>query len=348
MEIVTKNTILSEAVEYLDLEKIKTVRDLVFAFQRTSIQSRNLGKSLKIYERMLSDPKRPTIFMGLAGPMVPGGMRKVIRDMIEYGLIDVLVSTGANLYQDFYVARGFKHYIGSPNMDDLLLRQYFIDRIYDTLVDEEKFRETDAAIAEIAGGLDKKEYSSREFFSILGKNINDKNSILYTAAKRNVPVFCPALNDSSIGIGLTKHYVDKKNKIIINPIRDNYELAQIKMKSRSAGVIYIGGGTPKNYIQQMEVISEILGAGENGYRYAIQITTDTPQWGGLSGCTFEEAQSWGKIHREADKIQITIESTVGMPLLVGAVLQGDSYKKRKRLSMKWNEDKLETINLKMR
>ncbi len=343
MKVPGKNELLSEKVKYLDLEKIRTIRDLLIAFQHTSIQSRNLGKALSIYERMLSDQARPTIFMGLAGPMVPGGMRKVIRDMIEHGLIDVLVSTGANLYQDFYVGRGFSHYIGSPNMDDLLLRKYFIDRIYDTLVDEEKFRETDDAIGRIGDRLEKKEYSSREFLEILGKNISDKNSILYTAAKKHVPVFCPALNDSSIGIGLTKHYSKGKDRIIINPIRDNYELAQIKMQSKSAGVIYIGGGTPKNYIQQMEVISEILGADENGYRYAIQITTDTPQWGGLSGCTFEEAQSWGKIHKEADKIQVTIESTVGMPLLVGAVLQGRSFRKRKPLNMRWNNDKLEGL-----
>lgn len=340
MKIFGKAELLSEKVRYLDLEKIRSIRDLLLAFQYTSIQSRNLGKALSIYERMLSDPARPTIFMGLAGPMVPGGMRKVIRDMIEYGLIDVLVSTGANLYQDFYIAQGFSHYIGSPNMDDLLLRKYFIDRIYDTLVDEEKFRETDDAIAKIAEGLQKREYSSREFLEILGRHINDKNSILYTAAQKGVPIFCPALNDSSIGIGLTKHYSKNNERIVINPIRDNYELAQIKMKSKTAGVIYIGGGTPKNYIQQMEVISEVLGAEENGYRYAIQITTDTPQWGGLSGCTFEEAQSWGKIHKEADKIQITVESTIGMPLLVGAVLQGSSYKKRKPLQLKWEGDKL--------
>lgn len=340
MNFLGKSELLSEKVKYLDLEKIKTIRDLLTAFQFTSIQSRNLGKALRIYDRMLSDPARPTIFMGLAGPMVPGGMRKVIRDMIEYGLIDVLVSTGANLYQDFYVARGFSHYIGSPNMDDLLLRKYFIDRIYDTLVDEEKFRETDEVIAKIADRLEKREYSTREFLEILGKNINDKNSILFTAAKKHVPIFCPAINDSSIGIALTQHYSRNSERIILNPIRDNYELAQIKMKSKTSGVIYIGGGTPKNYIQQMEVIAEVLGANENGYRYAIQITTDTPQWGGLSGCTFEEAQSWGKIHKEADKIQATIESTVGMSLLVGAVLQGNSYKKRKPLTMKWNGDRL--------
>ncbi len=343
MKLLSKKELLSEKVRYLDLEKIKTIRELLIAFQHTSIQSRNLGLSLKIYEKMLSDSHRCTIFMGLAGPMVPGGMRKVIRDMIEYGLIDVLVSTGANLYQDFYVARGFSHYIGSPDMDDLLLRKHFIDRIYDTLVDEEKFRETDDTIAKIADNLEKREYSSREFLEKLGGYINDKNSILYTAVKKHVPVFCPALNDSSIGIALTKHYSSNKNRIVINPIRDNYELAQIKMRSKTAGVIYIGGGTPKNYIQQLEVISEVLGAKENGYRYAIQITTDAPHWGGLSGCTFEEAQSWGKIHKEAQKIQVNIESTVGMSLLIGAVLQGSGYKKRKPLQFKWNGDKLEGL-----
>lgn len=346
-EMTDRKEILREKVKHIDFDRITTVADLVEAFKDSSIQSRALATCAIAYERALKDEARPYIIMGLAGPLIAGGLRKVISDMIRYGIVDVIVSIGAIPYQDFYQARGYHHYKCSPDIDDLMLRDLFIDRIYDTLVDEEKFRETDAYIGDIAAELEPRLYSSREFMEVLGSKINDPHSILYNAKKYGVPVIVPALNDSSIGIGLTGIYVKKRERgedfMRIDPIRDNWELTQIKLKSEKTGVIYIGGGVPKNFIQQTEVIAETLGYDKGGHHYAIQITTDVPFWGGLSGCTFEEAQSWGKINREATKSVAYVEATIGLPLLVGYILQKEIWKGRERLRFIWNGDVLERV-----
>jgi len=345
--MAAKKDILSEEVLAIDLEKIRTIEDLVKSFGRSSIQSRSIGLCASVYEKALLDPLRPTIMLGLAGPLIAGGLRKIIRDMIHYGLVDVIVSIGAIPYQDFYQARGHKHYMGSPKMDDIKLRELFIDRIYDTLVDEEKFRETDQYIGRIADRLEPRTYSSREFMEILGKQIKDANSILWEAARCGVPIFVPALNDSSIGIGLTGHYVRCKKEgrqpILIDQIRDNWEIAQIKIKSPRTAAFYVAGGVPKNYIQQTEVIAETLGYEPGGHYYVMQITVDAPHWGGLSGCTFEEAQSWGKVHKDARKAQAYVEATIGLPLIVGYLLQKGVWKKRKRRKFTWKGEELKKI-----
>ncbi|MDD1765225.1 MAG: deoxyhypusine synthase family protein [Methanomassiliicoccales archaeon] len=344
--MVSRKDLLKEKVKHIDFDRISTVEDLVEAYKDSSVQSRALATCAMAYENALKDPSRPTILLGLAGPLVAAGLRKIIVDMIRYGIVDGIVSIGAIPYQDFYQSRGYSHYKCSPNIDDLKLREFFLDRIYDTLVDEEKFRETDAFIGDIAGGLEPRGYSSREFMEILGQQ-SGKDSILYNARRYGVPVFVPALNDSSIGIGLTGMYVRmrKANKpfMSIDPIRDNWEIAQIKIKSDKTGVIYIGGGVPKNYIQQTEVIAETLGHDKGGHHYAIQITTDVPYWGGLSGCTFEEAQSWGKINRNATKAVVYVEASIGLSLMVGYILQKGVWKNRKRLRYVWDGDMLKSI-----
>jgi deoxyhypusine synthase len=344
--MVSRKDLLKEKVKHIDFDRISTVEDLVEAYKDSSVQSRALATCAMAYENALKDPNRPTILLGLAGPLIAAGLRKIIADMIRYGIVDGIVSIGAIPYQDFYQSRGYSHYKCSPNTDDLKLREFFLDRIYDTLVDEEKFRETDAFIGDIAEGLEPRGYSSREFMEILGQQ-SGKDSILYNARRYGVPVFVPALNDSSIGIGLTGMYVRmrKANKpfMSIDPIRDNWEIAQIKIKSDKTGVIYIGGGVPKNYIQQTEVIAETLGHDKGGHHYAIQITTDVPHWGGLSGCTFEEAQSWGKINRNATKAVVYVEASIGLSLMVGYILQKGVWKNRKRLRYVWDGDMLKSI-----
>jgi deoxyhypusine synthase len=215
------------------------------------------------------------------------------------------------------------------------------------LVDEDKFRETDAYLGEVAAKLEPRGYTSREFMNIMGAAIADRDSILYNANKYGVPWFVPALNDSSIGIGLVGMYAQKRKTkepcMHIDPIRDAYELTQIKMMSKRTGVIYIGGGVPKNYIQQTEVIAETLGVDAGGHHYAIQITVDTPQWGGLSGCTFEEAQSWGKINAKATKSVAYVEASIGLSLMAGYIIQKGVWKGRKRLRYTWDEDVLKGI-----
>jgi deoxyhypusine synthase len=347
--LVTRKQLLSTPIQQIDLSQIKTVSDLVEAYKGASIQARNLGKCATVYENMLMDSARPTVILGLSGPLIAAGLRLVIRDMVRHGIVDCIVSTGAVLYQDFYQAMGYQHYKGDPGMDNLELRKHFIDRIYDTLVDEEKFREVDHYIGQITEQLEPRGYSTREFLRFMGEVAYKKGDrgILATCYELDIPCFVPALNDSSIGIGLTEYYHAHRNKprFHLDPIRDNYELTQIKGKSKKTGVIYLGGGTPKNYINDVEVIAEVLGYDVAGHEYAFQVTADVPDWGALSGSTLEEAQSWGKIHREASKATVRAELSLALPLLVGHVLQKGLHRGRRRIQMVWKGDTLAEIRL---
>jgi len=344
-----KRDFLSDPIQQIDLEKIKNVSELLDQYAGASIQARNLGLAAQVFERMVIDEERPTILLGLAGPLIAAGLRKVIRDLIHYNLVDVVVSTGAILYQDYYAAKGGIHSTGSPEADDAQLRELLIDRIYDTYVDEEKFQQFDTSIARFADTLEPRGYSTREFISLLSETIDDENSILVTARKKGVPIFCPAINDSSIGIGLTEHYyVAKKTgrpRITIDSIRDNFELTQIVVKSNRTSAIYVAGGVPKNYINDSVVMGYIFGRDTGGHKYALQVTTDVPHWGGLSGSTLSEARSWGKVNKKANFAMAFVEPSVALPLLTAYALEKKIYKGRPRLRYVWNEDVLEKFGV---
>jgi deoxyhypusine synthase len=346
MNRAEKSRILQKPIQHLDLEKAQSLFDLVQAFQYTSFQSRNLFKCFDVFLKMLDDPNC-VIFMGLSGAMIPGGMRKVIRDMIEMKLIDVLVSTGANLFHDIFESFGYHHYVGCENGNDDLLRRRRIVRVYDALMDDHEINQVIRLLSQVPKGLGGRVVSSREYLSVLGSRLKDDRSILKTASHWGIPVFVPALADSSIGIGLTFLHAQRKvasNGLIIDQIRDNYEIAQLKRKASVTGAIYVGGGVPKNYIQQLGPVNELLFQKESSHRYALQITTDDPKWGGLSGCTFEEAKSWGKIGKGSSYAAVYIDATIALPLLVGAVLQeGKVYKTRKRRHFIWEKDRLKSI-----
>ncbi len=342
-----KSHFLKHPIKPLDPQKTTTLYDLVQAFQYTSFQSRNLYKCFEVFKKMLVDP-RCIIFLGLSGAMIPGGMRKVIRRMIEKRLVDVIVSTGANIFHDLFESFGYRHYVGSQEMDDDALREQRIVRVYDALMDDQEINKVIYLLSKVPETLEEKIISSRRYLEALGRQLKDEESILRTAARHGVPIFVPALSDSSIGIGLTFLHGQKKNPsegLIIDQIRDSFEIAQIKKASPVTGAIYIGGGVPKNYIQQLGPVNELLFRRESGHRYAFQITTDDPKWGGLSGCTFEEAKSWGKIERGSAYAVIYMDATIALPLLVGAILQeGRTYLKRKRREFLWEGDHLKGIN----
>ena len=295
---------------------------------------------------MLGDP-RCVIFLGLSGAMIPGGMRKVIHDMVEMNLVDVIVSTGANLFHDIFESFGFRHYIGSKAGDDDALRRHRIVRVYDALMDDHEIDQVIHLLSGVPKELGEKVVSSRRYLEALGGHIEDEGSILRAASEHGVPVFVPALSDSSIGIGLTFLHVRQKassERLIIDQIQDSYEIAQLKRMAPRTGAIYIGGGVPKNYIQQLGPVSELLFREESGHRYAFQITTDDPKWGGLSGCTFEEAKSWGKIEKVSSYAAVYTDATIVLPLLVGAIVQeGKIYRKRKKRRFVWKGEELESI-----
>jgi deoxyhypusine synthase len=343
-----KKKILSRKVGQVTITPTTTVADLLDEYKDASIQARNMGACADVLESMLKDKSRPTIMLGLAGPLIAAGLRNVIRGFIEKGLVDVIVSTGAILYQDIYQARGNQHFRGTPRADDGRLADLFINRIYDTYIDEEKFWETDCAISAFADTLEPRLYSSREFLEILGENfVKDKNSIVHMAALKGVPVFAPALNDSSIGIGLTEHYhrarKHGREPVTISSIRDNYELAQIVARSKETAAIYIAGGVPKNYINDAVVMTYIFDTAEmhkHGHKYALQLTTDVPHWGGLSGSTLSEAKSWGKVSKKANTAMAFVEPSVSLPLLYGYAVQKRLFQGRRPRRFTWREDML--------
>ena len=341
-----KSKFLHQPVRPLNLKETKSLLDLVQAFQHTSFQSRNVFKCFDVYQKMLEDPAC-IIFMGLSGAMIPGGMRKVIHDMIEMKLVDVIVSTGANIFHDLFESFGYRHYVGSEGDDDNALRKHRIVRVYDALMDDHEINQVIHLLSKVPEALEEKVVSSRQYLEVLGKGLKDEGSILKTASRCGVPIFVPALSDSSIGIGLTFLHLQKKapsERLLIDQIQDSFEIAQIKKMASVTGAIYIGGGVPKNYIQQLGPVSELLFQKESGHRYAFQITTDDPKWGGLSGCTFEEAKSWGKIERASSYSAVYMDATVALPLLIGAILQeGKVYRKRKRRRFHWEGDRLKSV-----
>jgi deoxyhypusine synthase len=329
----------------VDVTKVRGLGNLLKQFQSTSIQARNLGRCLEVWENALTDRKRPTVLLGLAGPLIAAGLRKVLRDLVDWGVVDVVVATGAVLYQDLYQSIGGRHWIGTPNADDVRLRDLYLDRIYDTYVDELKFEDTDREIGRITEAFPRRPASSREFLEFLGARFADPASILSTAARRGIPVFSPALIDSSIGIGLTLYYQANRgraDRFVWDAIRDNYELVQILAHSPRTAVVYIGGGTPKNWINDGIVMANYaFGREGEGHYYALQITTDVPHWGGLSGSTLDEAQSWGKISRTATRATAHVEASIGLPLLAGALWsRKDIWRRRSRLRFDWSGDQV--------
>lgn len=346
-----KKHYLKEAIRPLDLDKIQSISELLKAFNWTSFQSRTLAKCADIFVAMLEDTDRPTIFLGVAGAMVPAGMKGVLSTMVKRNMIDVIVSTGANMYHDLVEALGGHHYLGSPDADDRILQEEDIDRIYDTYADESKFRSIDNMVMRLADEFAEKNckaISSRFFLKLLGKFIDVKssltekeNSIIWNCWRNNTPIFVPALSDSSLGLALTQHYIkfieDGKKPLVIDEIKDNYEILQIKRAASKTGVIYVGGGVPKNYIQQTAYLQDMFGIPDAGHDYGFQITTDSPQWGGLSGCTFKEGISWGKEKPKGEYATCYCDSTIALPLIVKAVLERcTALEKRGRLQPKFN------------
>src|SRR2546425_9145941 len=329
-------------VQHYDVAKVRSVSEALEAFNATSFQSRNLGRCFKIWLKMLNDPERPIIFFGLSGAMIAGGMRKVIRDLIAFHAIDVLVSTGANLSHDLYESLGGRHYMAHRHIDDPSLREMRLDRVYDTYADDVVFTQTDEFVENFADSLEPRSYSSRELFQLMGERVKDEHGILATASREKLPVFCPALADSSIGMALTVYRNERKKRgsapMIYDPMVDNLEIMNLKRRYTKSGVIFIGGGTPKNYIQQVVPMAEIAGMPVPPHSYAIQVTTDDPKWGGLSGCELPESQSWGKLHPNAEHCTVHVDATIGLPLLfTGVIDHYEEWKSRRGLMADWGE-----------
>jgi deoxyhypusine synthase len=328
-----KKSLLSNPVEHIDIKSFDA-RKIIDGMGKMSFTSRDTARAAGIYNEMLAD-KDCSIFLTLAGSTSAGGCMDLYADLVKNNMIDAIVATGASIIDmDFFEALGFKHYQGSQFQDDTVLRNNYIDRIYDTYIDEEELQACDKAICEIANALEPRSYTSREFIKELGKylktNGKKKDSLIESAYDNDVPIFCPAFTDSSAGFGLVMHQEkNPKKHMTIDSIREFRELTEIKLQSKQSGLLMIGGGVPKNFVQDTVVCAELLGKKVDMHKYAIQITVADTRDGACSSSTLKEASSWGKVDVTKEQM-VFAEATSVLPLIASDAYHREHWKNRDR------------------
>jgi len=326
-----KSDFLRWPVEPFRAEPGLTADKLLARMERISFQGRNLATARRVWESMLED--HVTIFLGVAGALSAGGLRSLIAYLIDHRYVDCVVSTGANLYHDLHETRGRRHFVGSPRADDKALQHFRIDRVYDTYADETEFIENDEWLAAFALSIERRPYTSRELLYRLGERLwkeTRREGILTAAYRASVPIFCPAIADSSIGMGLSQARHLDASASQIDIIGDVIEAANVVLTHPRTASVVLGGGTPKNFINQSSVQAEYYNPKVGGHRYALQIVTDVPHFGGASGSTLEEAQSWGKVAANAKRAPVHADATLALPLLVSALASSAAGKLRRR------------------
>jgi len=315
-----KSRYLDAPVEPFTVERNLTADEILSRMERISFQGRNLATAHRIWQKMLADDV--TIFLGMAGALSAGGLRLIVAHLISHRYIDCLVSTGANLYHDLHETRGQHHYLGSPHADDAALAQERIDRVYDTFASEQEFIGNDIWIADFTATLEPRPYTTREYLHALGGHLwttTGRDGILTAAYRAHVPIFCPAIADSSIGMGISQARQKSPAFGHIDVIGDIVESANIVIRRPRTASVVLGGGTPKNFINQATVQAEFYSPEVTGHRYALQIVTDVPHFGGASGSTLEEAQSWGKLATSSARVTVSADATIALPILVSAM-----------------------------
>ncbi|NOR85844.1 deoxyhypusine synthase [archaeon] len=297
-------------ITHIDVNKKTTVDDLMHQMETTGFGAKKMADVTKILESAIKD-KETKVFMGVAGALVPAGMRKILRDMINDGWVDVVVTTGANLTHDIIEAMGHHHLTGNENADDKELRDQKIDRIYDVFLKNEAYEDLETYLHKIYKDLPKKRMGVREFLYEIGKRIEDKNSILRTAADKNIPIFCPGISDSAMGFHAWSYILD--NKLDVDVFEDMKELLAITWDSKNSSVFILGGGVPKDFILQAMQFSP------KEHSSAVQITMDRPEHGGLSGAELKEAISWGKLGKNATHATLIADVTIALPLITASL-----------------------------
>jgi len=298
-------------IKHIDVNKETKISDLVSDMKEIGFNARKIGVASEIYGKMLADEKCK-IFLGVAGAMVPGGMKKIIIKMLSKA--SCFVTTGANLTHDLIEALGDSHYIGDENADDAELNKKGIDRIYNVFMKNsvyeklEPFFEDNWEKFKECGNI-------KEFIWKIGEllNVDENESILKYCFVNKIPIFCPAIADSGIGM-MVWGRLAKGKEIKVDAFDDMKEIIDLAWTSEKSGVIYVGGGVPKNFIQQSLQFTK--GAGSD---YGIQISTDQPQWGGSSGAPLQEGISWGKMKEDAKFVNVYCDATIALPLIVGGL-----------------------------
>jgi deoxyhypusine synthase len=312
---------LQNPVKHIKINGALTVDRLMRQFKGSgSFGAGRLARACNIYEKMVRD-KECTMFLALSGAVVPAGMRALVTELIRARLIDVVVSTGASMVHDVIEAFNGHHYKGSWVADDDELYKYHIFRIYDIFVPEEDYVRLDYQLAEIyreiAAERKGESLSSNEFAWEIGKRLKDPNSILRAAYEEDVPIFIPAVRDSEFGYIHLLHASQENQKDILEvaAFKDVPLICDICGKSPKNGMIVIGGGVPRNTVQSAAI------AAKKGMDYAVVITMDRPETGGLSGSTLKETVSWGKVKGEADKVMVIGDALIIFPIIVASVVE---------------------------
>ncbi len=301
----------------------RSVSQLLSDMTLTGFQGKSLGQAVEVIKRMIQDPAN-TIILGCSGSMSTTGQSKLIKWLIDNRYVDVVVSTGANISEDLLEPLGFAYYQGSHVVDDADLLKNQIDRFYDVYADELEYRQLEGFLEQFMEGLDNdRAYSSAEFLNLLGKHQDHKgvDGISASAYRAGVPVFSPALADSGYGVAAYTLHKRTGKHVVLDQFKDLIQLGDIAERSQSTSVIYLGGGVPKDTIQLTTVMKSLAQGGDTSFphAYAVQITTDSPQWGGLSGCTLEEAISWGKIADAGMHVTCYCDATIALPLICQAL-----------------------------
>jgi deoxyhypusine synthase len=328
-----KKDFLKKPVQHIDITSIHA-SPIIDAMREMSFSARELANAADIYDRMLAD-RDCAIILTIAGSTSAAGCMQVYSDLVKYNMVDAVVATGATIVDmDFFEALGFKHYQGTPNVDDKELRRLYIDRIYDTYIDEEQLQVCDKTVRIIADKLEPRPYSSREFIAEMGKYLakkaKKKTSLVQVAYENDVPIFCPAFSDSSAGFGLVLHQYNHPDRhVSIDSVKDFLELTKIKMQAPTSGLLMIGGGVPKNFTQDTVICAEVLGKEVPMHKYAVQITVADVRDGACSSSTLKEASSWGKVDTTYEQM-VYAEATSVLPLLAAYAYEKGNWKGREK------------------
>jgi len=285
----------------------RTVDSLVSSFKKMAFQARALAEATDILEEMVRD-KECVRILSLAGALVPGGLRSLIAGTIRHRIFDIVVTTGANVTHDAIESLGYRHLVPKKLPSDAALFKSGRSRIYDVLIPRAAFMALEKQVGEVLDSLQKTTTASM-FLTSLAKRLKDRYSILAAALESDVPIFCPTLVDSALGVMLSTQEEDKT----IDSFKDRKMLIERLWESKTSGILILGGGAPKNFaFQSMEVTSK-------GFDYAVQVTTDRAEFGGLSGASLSEAISWGKVKKDAKTMEVFCDATIAFPLMIAAL-----------------------------
>ncbi len=319
----------------VQVDRDRSVAGLLEKMEGAGFGARQLAEAHRIWLDMLGD--NTTIFVAASGALIPAGMRRLLAYVIKNRFVDVVICSGAMLFHDLHETLGRQHFQSHPHMTDAELESAQIGRMADVLANEEEYREAEEWVGQFTNQLDQtRSFSTREFLHLIGRELAEiaaDDGILTSAYKSRVPVFCPTIADSSITIGIAQSRFEKKNNFHFDLVQDVLDLTQIAARARHSGVINIGGGSSRSFLQQMEVATNIVKTPARGHKYAIQISTDAPHPGGrTSGTLIDESLIYGKLARGATSAYVNCDATIALPILITALSQtGAKYMKgRKR------------------